>query len=220
VCLDVRRFDEKPVIAVQALLLHLQLTDTKKELLAVALHLKSGQDIEGEKIRLKQLSWFLPEVKKIQEEKEKTLKSNVPLFIGCDLNGPPVRLKEFEPFTYASIVSREQFLILLELHNKSVNKDEDKLNEKDFDYTDKWGVNLSSAYRDVLKAEPAYTTWKKRADGVDKHTIDYILYQPSKNVKVSAYLEIPNEKTVNQETLLPGWEYPSDHFSIMAKFQF
>jgi len=105
------------------------------------------------------------------------------------------------------------------LHNKTAKKEEDMLNTKDYNYTEKWGVNLSSAYHDVLKAEPAYTTWKKRADGVDKHTIDYILYQPSKDVRVSAYLEIPNEKTVNQETLLPGWEYPSDHFSIMATFE-
>jgi len=142
------------------------------------------------------------------------------LFIGCDLNGPPIRSKEFEPFAYGSIISYAQFHELVELHNKSAEKPEDKLDEKDFGYTDKWGVDLSSAYADALKEEPAYTTWKKRPGGTDKHTVDYIFYQQGKGVNLTSYLEIPDESVVNQDTLLPGWEYPSDHFSIFATFEF
>jgi len=61
---------------------------------------------------------------------------------------------------------------------------------------------------------------KKRVGSQDKHTVDYIFYQKSKDVRVAGYLNIPTEKEVNQETLLPGWEYPSDHFSLMASFEF
>ncbi|ETO20072.1 hypothetical protein RFI_17146, partial [Reticulomyxa filosa] len=223
-------------IEVAALMLHLQEKKTTKRLLVAVLHLKSAKDAPGEKVRLKQLSRVLPDMKCYQEEKEKELKMNIPLFIGVLLifffflycscfyekvfqNKKQRGTKDFEPFAYASIISSEVMNALFESHNKSVSKEEDKLDPKQFAYSEKWGVNLSSAYSEALSTEPDYTSWKKRKDGIDKYTVDYIFFQKSK-VSLVSYLEIPSEKEVNQSTFLPGWEYPSDHFSLMATFEF
>jgi len=216
--LGVLKFEGDKPIEISALVVHLQLKSSKKEVLVATIHLKSAKDIEGEKIRLKQLARFLPELKKYQESKERP-NFEVPIFIGCDLNGPPIKSKDFDPFAYTSIALPDKFNELLTAHNKSSEKAA-QINDKELGYTKGWGVNLSSAYRDVLGAEPNYTTWKKRGDGIDQHTIDYIFYQKDKHVRVSKLLSIPTEKEVNQSTFLPGWEYPSDHFSIMAGFEF
>jgi len=76
-CLDVKKFDaEKMSIDVGGMILHMQLLGKEREFLMAVLHLKSAKDTEGEKIRLKQLSAFLPAAKKYQEEKEKGKKKN------------------------------------------------------------------------------------------------------------------------------------------------
>ena len=94
----------------------------------------------------------------------------------------------------------------------------------DFCYRD--GCILFSAYyaaavpnTDIKEnAEPLFTTFKRRSGGTIKHCIDYIFYQQDQ-AKVVELLSIPNEKDINQKTLLPGFEYPSDHMAIMAAFQ-
>jgi len=100
------------------------------------------------------------------------------------------------------------------------------LPQKPQDYIDGYGLNLSSSYyegynqiiKQENKTEPKYTTWKAREKGTDQHTIDYIFYQPNKSVVLTHLLTIPSENDMNKETYLPGWEYPSDHFAIMAQF--
>jgi len=81
-------------------------------------------------------------------------------------------------------------------------------------------LRFASAYKVLTGEEPDYTTWKKRKGGEDKHTLDYLFFQKLKGVEVTSLLEIPTEQTINQECLLPGWEYPSDHLAIMAMFEF
>jgi len=100
------------------------------------------------------------------------------------------------------------------------NKSEEKLDLDLPGYQENYDELLfTSAYKALNGEEPTYTTWKKRKGGEDKHTIDYIFYQRNKGVEVISVLEIPGEKTINPQTLLPGWEYPSDHLAIMAEFE-
>ncbi|ETO36562.1 CCR4-NOT transcription complex, subunit 6-like protein, partial [Reticulomyxa filosa] len=68
--------------------------------------------------------------------------------------------------------------------------------------------------------EPAFTTFKRREHGVDKHTIDYIFL---KNVtcNVTHLLDIPEvgDDESNSKNFIPNWNYPSDHFAIGCKLQ-
>jgi len=221
VCVEKKEFEGDKPVEVSALIVLLQDKASKRHVMVGGLHLKSAKDTAGEKIRLKQLARILPEAKQYQQDKEKELKATIPFFVGCDLNGPPIKSKEFEPFAYTSIVSRENLYKLIDSHNESAENEEEKLDISQYGYKENsWEVNLTSAYCEALKKEPDYTTWKKRKGGEDKHTIDYIFFQKSKGVSLLSYLDIPDEKSVNKETLLPGWEYPSDHFSIMVTFEY
>ena len=71
-------------------------------------------------------------------------------------------------------------------------------------------LKLSSAYNRGNGGEPEFTTFKLREKGADKHTIDYIFLK-GKKWNVTKLLSIPNDG------MIPGWNYPSDHFSIMVQ---
>jgi len=143
---------------------------TKKSFLIAVAHLKSTKDQNGEMIRLNQLQHLLP---KLQDQK-------VPIFMGCDLNTS-------DGETYSVVYDSICF--------------PDKLNPNDKDkpkmakgYKSGYGLKLSSAYFEsaipemelAAKAEPVFTTFKKRSGGVVKHTIDYIFYQ-KEYAKVADY---------------------------------
>ncbi|ETO30615.1 hypothetical protein RFI_06508, partial [Reticulomyxa filosa] len=110
--------------------------------------------------------------------------------------------KGFDPLAYMSIVeSKRIFEKMIDDHNKKQKNETELLNLTQLRYQPQWGMELNSAYRDALGDEPEFTTWKKRAGGVDKHTIDYIFYQKHKNVYLSKILSIPTEK----EITFPLW---------------
>ena len=77
------------------------------------------------------------------------------------------------------------------------------------DYVNGYEWDLFSSYYKLKigesqeNQEPVFTTYKRRTDGVSKHCIDYIFYQP-KNAKCVRLLFIPDGKDINPETLLPG----------------
>jgi len=78
-------------------------------------------------------------------------------------------------------------------------------------------LGLHSVYKDVLGQEPKYTTWKQRAGRpMAKHTIDYIFASPT--IGVSRVLSLPEEDDIAKEGL-PCWNYPSDHFALMAELR-
>ena len=87
-------------------------------------------------------------------------------------------------------------------------------------------LKLSSAYKDLSpdgKTEPNYTTWKIRGgarpgDG-EQHvcrTLDYIWYTDHA-LKLKALLNFPTDDQIGQDRL-PSFQYPSDHFSLVAEF--
>jgi len=76
--------------------------------------------------------------------------------------------------------------------------------------TDKNNLGFESVYKLANGAEPEYTTFKLRETGTDKHTIDYIFIKNG-NWNITKILQIPNEG------MIPNWNYPSDHFSILAQ---
>jgi nocturnin len=75
--------------------------------------------------------------------------------------------------------------------------------------------SLRSGYGGLLDAEPAWTTWKVRADGEKKRTIDYIWH--SAQLQATACLMIPADEDVG-DGRLPSWQYPSDHLSLLVRF--
>ena len=121
---------------------------------------------------------------------------NLPLILCCDLNGNPIKNKNgYDPLCYNSIVNKDN------------------------------GIGYKSIYRLVSEydREPDYTTWKYRKHGTDKHTIDYIFINDENKFNIVAVLEIPNvnEDELNDiKSLIPNWNYPSDHFSIMTQLTF
>lgn len=116
---------------------------------------------------------------------------SVPVLLCCDLNANPIRSRHgYDPTCYNAIVDKEN------------------------------GIGYTSVYKLAKGEEPVYTTWKCRESGVDKHTIDYIFVNDVSKWDISAVLEIPqvNEEELNgSKALIPSWQYPSDHFSLMAR---
>lgn len=78
-------------------------------------------------------------------------------------------------------------------------------------------LGLASAY-DFDDGEPPYTTWKIRGDGEVCHTIDYVFYTEAA-FDVAAVLEMPTSDAIGRDRV-PSFEYPSDHFSLVADFAF
>lgn len=81
-------------------------------------------------------------------------------------------------------------------------------------------LKLESSYKTALcsKKEPVFTTWKFRAKGEAKHTIDYIWYTKN-TLNVDGVLEIPEESTLGKDAL-PCPVYPSDHVALCTSFSF
>ena len=89
--------------------------------------------------------------------------------------------------------------------------------------------NFQSAYSLQSAENNLYTTWKTRKDGTSRRIIDYIFYSTDQgrseesadknDICCTHVLSVPNKDEV-EESLLPGFRYPSDHLLIAAKFQF
>lgn len=77
------------------------------------------------------------------------------------------------------------------------------------------GVTFNSAYKSATSEEPEFTTFKIRPKGKVVHTIDYVWH--SKNLKVTGYLQIPQQDEIGCDGL-PSMAYPSDHLSLMFDF--
>ncbi|ETO15802.1 hypothetical protein RFI_21562, partial [Reticulomyxa filosa] len=239
---DIKLEERCKVVDVPAVLVHLQWVQSKSsgtnEFIVVGTHLKSAKDMEGEAHRLKQTHYLATEISSYQQKVEQDGRQ-VPVFIGVflfyslcvnSLNSNILHClrkcvltkdtKGFPPLTYASITDDGLFKNMLKEYkekNSSAARVVIDLDNYQKAY-DK--LRFYSAYKGFYGSEPKYTTWKKRQGGEDKHTIDYLFFQHLKGVGVSSILEIPEEKAVNHDSLLPGWEYPSDHFAIMAEFEF
>lgn len=65
--------------------------------------------------------------------------------------------------------------------------------------------------------EPPLTSWKFRAGGESKYTIDYIWFT-SGTLKVDSIWTIPTEEDIGKDGL-PCLRYPSDHVSICTCFK-
>jgi len=72
-------------------------------------------------------------------------------------------------------------------------------------------MGYRSTYRVAMGTEPEMTTFKRREHGVDRHCIDYI-FVDDERWSVSHFLQIPD----SENGLIPNWNYPSDHFSILV----
>jgi len=214
-----KKGNERDKMDVPAIMAHLRRIKEdqyeEKDFLVLSTHLKSTKSMEGELERLQQIQFLATEVLLYQQTH-----FNLPIFIGCDLNAAPKEEKGFPPFTYTSIMDDQEFHKLIkEYKEKEANSKEKRpeidLTSYDYIYNE---LRFTSAYKCFNGSEPPYSTWKKRKAGEEKHTIDYIFFQQRKDVEVVSVLCVPEEKDVNKETLQPGWEYPSDHFSLLATF--
>jgi len=78
---------------------------------------------------------------------------------------------------------------------------------------------MRSAYKEVLKEEPSWTSCHRKFVG----TTDYIFFDESA-AKVMRVLKTPNARqwsnNLHEKKTLPNRKYPSDHLSIVADFSF
>ena len=78
---------------------------------------------------------------------------------------------------------------------------------------------MRSAYKEVLKEEPSWTSCHRKFVG----STDYIFFDESA-AKVMRVLKTPNARqwsnNLHEKKTLPNRKYPSDHLSIVADFSF
>lgn len=79
-------------------------------------------------------------------------------------------------------------------------------------------LKLRSSYEVASGKEPVFTSWKFRAKGEAKYTIDYIWYAPER-LQVEGVWGIPDEGDIG-ENALPCRSYPSDHVALCCEFNF
>jgi len=78
-------------------------------------------------------------------------------------------------------------------------------------------AGFKSLYDEVHGRDLAWTSWKKRPAGrTDKYTIDYI-FGSERITGLSVLEEV--EDGVDEDILLPNWDYPSDHLSLVVDFK-
>ncbi len=78
-------------------------------------------------------------------------------------------------------------------------------------------LGLSSSYADLASgAEPDWTTWKVRATGEARRTIDYLWH--SEDLRPVACLSIPADHDIGP-TRLPSDRYPSDHLALLVRYR-
>lgn len=76
-------------------------------------------------------------------------------------------------------------------------------------------LKLASSYGG---GEPSFTSWKFRAKGEAKYTIDYIWYTPER-LCVEGVWGVPGEGDIGEDGL-PCLRYPSDHVALATHFTF
>ena len=74
---------------------------------------------------------------------------------------------------------------------------------------------LQSSYR-TGSGEPEFTSWKIRAEGECKYTIDYIWYS-HEVLRVKKVWAVPSSDAIGKAAL-PCMKYPSDHVALCAEF--
>lgn len=81
-------------------------------------------------------------------------------------------------------------------------------------------LKLESSYKTACssKEEPLFTSWKFRAKGEAKYTIDYIWYTRD-TLRVEGVWEIPEESALGKDAM-PCPVYPSDHAALCTSFSF
>lgn len=80
-------------------------------------------------------------------------------------------------------------------------------------------LKLESSYKVArLGKEPPFTSWKFRAKGEAKYTIDYIWYTPD-TLRVEGVWEVPQEAALDDDAM-PCSGYPSDHAALCTSFSF
>ncbi|ETO17901.1 hypothetical protein RFI_19405, partial [Reticulomyxa filosa] len=84
-------------------------------------------------------------------------------------------------------------------------------------YKEVKSFGFESVYVKGQGAEPEFTTYKKRRNAADKHTIDYIFVKNG-IWKVAELLQIKDKLDMDSHSsVIPNWNYPSDHFAIGCK---
>ena len=210
----------------------------KKEIIVVSTHLKADFSFKSEKQRLKQLCYLMPNLKKICQNN-----NNIPLFIGLDFNSMPQSVGSFFPYSFQSLMNGKYLLNKLknnndndlnQKENKELNNGEKCILKYNFDdddsmpqtvidilskrgYKNNYGFKFKSAY--------CYGEYKGKKYGNNPYftctcgglnCLDYIFFEPDKNIQVTHLLTTPQL----QQITTPTWDYPSDHFSLMATFTF
>ena len=80
------------------------------------------------------------------------------------------------------------------------------------------GEKLVSAHAAIDEgSEAGWTTWKVRSSGEVQRTIDYLFYHPG-TMRPLSVLEPPAPDVIDEERL-PSWRYPSDHLSLLVRFE-
>lgn len=195
--------EEPPKAKQRILFVTLFDTVTKRNILVVNGHFKSGKGVTDREDKRYMAKEFARKLHKYRT------KFNLETVIfACDFNAPR---------------SSGAFKLLFEGQcDADEELDPEELDPEEGEHPLKY---LSSAYRKEYDESGHHSATKERRAGdqpekiglIDKHTIDFIFH--SSGFKATGLLSIPHFDTVNRITngqLLPCPQYPSDHFMIGA----
>jgi len=76
---------------------------------------------------------------------------------------------------------------------------------------------FQSAYKEVLGAEPDFTSWKFRAKEEFRYTIDFMFH--TKDITPKSVLLMPSTDQFDPKLLLPSITMPSDHLPLVTELE-
>jgi len=79
------------------------------------------------------------------------------------------------------------------------------------------GSVFQSAYKQVLGAEPDFTSWKVRAHEVFRYTVDFVFH--TKEITPRSVVLMPGNDQFDPDLLLPSMKNPSDHLALVTELE-
>ena len=218
---------------------------TNVDIIVAATHLKAGKASSNEQIRNLQMQEVLQALEKHQQQaintssSSTTQRSSPPIIFAGDFNSDPSesgsciqRILQTNEGTDDSDASSSTSTLSLKSAYPLPDDGSSKRNTAADDDDDGDGSSP------ITRTTSTYTTWKKRGDTTSKRIIDFIFHNGHREKKQTTkkkdsttttrsdlpfqcthVLEIPNDKLVETNHLLPSLKYPSDHLAIGAKFK-
>jgi len=202
-------------------LIRFTLKSSKEKLAVCTLHLESKKETKGEEIRVNQLwnALYWLNFKKYTDDLTNTWHD-----MGIDKNKKGVEIgrevRTYPDLNIGDVMTKYKVIITGDFNaERTLSYDEKGKIVQPGAVGVPYLAGFKSFYDEVYGGDLPWTSWKKRPAGrTDKYAIDYI-FGSKKTKGINVLGPVPDgTDAFDKNTLLPNWNYGSDHISLVVDF--